>query len=168
MGSKGTTQDEVRERVAITMALLIDGMDRGTIERSISKQYDLTTRQARNYISKARKAMTDELDDWVPYLVGEGMAQRRQLYQEMKQSGDLRGALMVLQDIGHLQGIYAPKRAELTGKDGTPLVMAIPDFAHMHPEELEQEINDLQKRSEVGGPGTAGPSFISAGSSVEN
>jgi hypothetical protein len=53
------------------------------------------------------------------------LARRENLYAKSVLAGDYRAALSCLQDLADLQGLYPPKRAELTGKAGAPVVLSI-------------------------------------------
>ena len=53
--------------------------------------------------------------------------------------------------LAKLLGLYAPTRAEVTGKDGAPLTITTTDIRDMTDEQLERAIANANRRSSAGG-----------------
>lgn len=157
---KRATKAQIAARINRIKLFLAQGEDTGAILRYAAEQWGVKSRQTETYIARAREALQTDFEALRPYALAEALASRRELRRKMKAAGDYRGVLYTLEDEAKLLGLYAPTRSEWTGKNGQPLFPAMPDFASMDAEELDDEIRGLLEQVGAKGPGTPGPSFV--------
>jgi hypothetical protein len=77
------------------------------------------------YIGKADRLIAESCRSSRKKLLRRHLAQRRNLFAKALSAGDYRAALAAARDEAELQGLYPAKKAEVTGKGGTPIVLTV-------------------------------------------
>lgn len=85
----------------------------------------LSDSQLYRYLQGVDELIAESCKGERPKLFDRHLAQRRALYGRAVNTGDLRTALSVLRDEAELLQLYPPRKTELTGKDGGPLIQVI-------------------------------------------
>lgn len=81
----------------------------------------ISNSQLWRYVARADKLLAVSCRTSRKKLLRRHLAQRRNLFAKAVLAGDYRTALAVARDEAELQGLYPPRRTELTGKGGGPL-----------------------------------------------
>ena len=117
------------------LRLLISGAGYPEIRQySTDQGWKLSERQIRRYIEAANRKFAEAVDRNRDQLLGRHLMQRRALYARALKNGDIKTALLVLQDEASLMGLYAPVKIAPTTPDGEhPFRLAV---AHLDVEEL--------------------------------
>ena len=101
--------------------LILDGWTPEQI-RANTAEWGLGPAQVGRYMKEARQRFEEGTALSRAELLSEHIAARRQMRREAKH---IRDKLAVLKDEAELLGLYPPKRHELGGKDGGPVVIAV-------------------------------------------
>ena len=113
-------------RVDAVRLLLLKGQeDTPRLVQDIANKFGVNTRQAYNYIAKAKKQIEDVGAIDRAYRLSEHIALRRDLRRRARDDGDLRMELAAAQDEAKLLGLYPAERHEVGGKDGGPVVIKV-------------------------------------------
>jgi hypothetical protein len=93
------------------------------------------------YIARADQLIAESCRASRRKLLRRHLAQRRNLFAKALSAGDYRAALAAARDEAELEGLYAPKRVEHTGKGGGPLRFSLEEAvaADRELEEWERE-----------------------------
>jgi transposase-like protein len=113
-------------RVDAVRVLLLKGQeDTPRLVQEIANQFGVNTRQAYNYVAKAKKQIVEigEIDR--AYRLAEQIAMRREIRRKAFDTNDLRTALAAAQDEAKLLGLYPADKHEVTGKDGDGMVIRL-------------------------------------------
>lgn len=111
-------------RVDAVRLLLLKGQeDTPRLVQDIASKFGVNTRQAYNYIAKAKKQIENVGAIDRAYRFAEHIALRRDIRRRARDDGDLRMELAAAQDEAKLLGLYPAERQEISGKDGGPVVM---------------------------------------------
>jgi hypothetical protein len=97
----------------------------------------LSVKQVSRYVRAAGKLIEQSCSADRERLLTEHIAKRHTLHARAVAAGDHRTALAVLRDLAELQGMYPPRKTELTGKDGAALAVSAVQ-ATTDPERLER------------------------------
>jgi hypothetical protein len=93
----------------------------------------LSYSQIRRYVQKAEELIRESCRTSRKKLIRRHEAMRRALYAKAVSQGDIRAAMTVLKDLADLQGIYPPKRREVSGADGGPVRVTLEDLLTEEP-----------------------------------
>lgn len=113
-------------RVDAVRLLLLKGQeDTPRLVQDIASKFGVNTRQAYNYVAKAKKQIVEigEIDR--AYRLAEQIAMRREIRRKAFDTNDLRTALAAAQDEAKLLGLYPADKHEVTGKDGDGMVIRL-------------------------------------------
>jgi transposase-like protein len=113
-------------RVDAVRLLLLKGQeDTPRLVQDIATKFGVNTRQAYNYVAKAKKQIVEigEIDR--AYRLAEQIAMRREIRRKAFDTNDLRTALAAAQDEAKLLGLYPADKHEVTGKDGDGMVIRL-------------------------------------------
>ena len=107
------------------MLLLKGQEDTPRLVQDIATKFGVNTRQAYNYVAKAKKQIVEigEIDR--AYRLAEQIAMRREIRRKAFDTNDLRTALAAAQDEAKLLGLYPADKHEVTGKDGDGMVIRL-------------------------------------------
>ena len=111
-------------RVDAVRVLLLKGHeDTPSLVQGIADKFGVNTRQAYNYVAKAKKQIEQVGEIDRAYRLAEHIAVRRDIRRRARDDGDLRMELAAAQDEAKLLALYpADKHAmEVSGKDGGPV-----------------------------------------------
>lgn len=110
---------EKLRRVRIVQEKLLEGANSSDLAHSIVKQWNLSERQAKRYLSEAYEGFYSQTEKSIEQAKGFHLEARRKLY---KRHADTRPsfALEVLKDMAKIEGAYAPIKIDHT-TDGQPL-----------------------------------------------
>jgi hypothetical protein len=132
MGRKAT-QNDIEQRVAIVVAMLLDGHSRGEIISYAQKNWNITPDTTDDiYLTKARERIKSDMAEKRKTHIDDLLGMHFRLYAEAKHKGAYAAANRTLDMINRIMGTYAPTKSELTGKDGQPLQISdsnMPDFS---------------------------------------
>lgn len=116
----------VEVRVDAVRLLLLKGQeDTPRLVQDIAGKFGVNTRQAYNYIAKAKKQIEDVGAIDRAYRTAEHIALRRDIRRRARDDGDLRMELAAAQDEAKLLGLYPAERQEITGKEGGPVELVV-------------------------------------------
>lgn len=111
------TAFEKQKRVKEVVKRLCSGEPQSEILHSISQDWEISDRQAKNYVADARKQLRDLAEADAADERGKAIARMEAIYKDT--SGDSpRVAIEAQKEINKLLGLYAPEKQEHTGKDG--------------------------------------------------
>ncbi len=110
---------------AVRMLLLKGQEDTPRLVQDIATKFGVNTRQAYNYVAKAKKQIAEigEIDR--AYRLAEQIAIRRDIRRRANAKDDYRAELAAAQDEARLLGLYPADKHELTGPDGGDLRVVI-------------------------------------------
>lgn len=91
------------------------------------QKWDVSDRQLWRYIAAGDKILEQTLDRDRARIINRHVAQRRALFARAMSVSDYGVAARVLKDEADLLGLYPPKRSEVTGADGGPVVVEMTD-----------------------------------------
>ena len=157
------TKAEIAKRVEAVFELRLGGAGFADIRQYASvptdregkklEPWDVSDRQLWRYIDDANKLCIERCDARAEHFLARHLLRLERLYAHCLEIGDYRGALAVLRDEAELKGLYAPRKMELTGKDGGPLRFSVEDAVQAD-RELEEAIRggDVQPGAGPGVP----------------
>lgn len=109
-------------RVDAVRVLLLKGHeDTPSLVQGIADRFGVNTRQAYNYVAKAKKQIGEVGAIDRAYRMAEHIAVRRDIRRRARDDGDLRMELAAAQDEAKLLGLYPADRHEVTGEGGGPV-----------------------------------------------
>jgi hypothetical protein len=121
-----STQKIIQARVEEIMQLRLLGALPTDIRRHAEEQkWEVSERQLQRYAASADELLAAAVEKNRDRLMAHHFAARRALFARAMAVSDYRTALAVLKDEGELLALYPAKKTELTGKDGTPMVLKI-------------------------------------------
>src|SRR5262245_57480695 len=138
-----STKAEVVKRIEEVFTLRLGGAEFADIVQYASapeQNWNVSRRQLWNYIAAADQLVKERFDARAEHLLNRHLLQRRTLYAHAMGAGDFRTALAVLQDEAKLEGLYPATKTELTGKDGTPIVLNIKEETISAPRSEERRV----------------------------
>ncbi len=113
-------------RVDAVRLLLLKGQeDTPRLVQDIASKFGVNTRQAYNYVAKAKRQIEDVGAIDRAYRTAEHIAIRRDIRRRARDDNDLRMELEAAKDEAKLLGLYPPSVTEITGKDGEAIPVAI-------------------------------------------
>jgi len=115
-------------RVDAVRVLLLKGHeDTPSLVQGIAERFGVNTRQAYNYVAKAKKQIENVGAIDRAYRLAEHIAVRRDIRRRARDAEDLRMELAAAQDEAKLLGLYpADKHSmELTGEGGGPVTFRV-------------------------------------------
>ncbi len=113
-------------RVDAVRVLLLKGHeDTPSLVQGIADKFGVNTRQAYNYVAKAKKQIAEVGAIDSAYRLAEHIAVRRDIRRRARDGNDLRMELAAAQDEAKLLGLYPADRHEVTGTDGGPVVIKV-------------------------------------------
>jgi hypothetical protein len=114
--TKKSSKAIVQARVAEVLKMRLAGAEFHDIvqyasetDEATSRPWNVTERQLRNYVRDSDLLLARSLEEKVKPLFNLHRAQRRDLFRQALQTGDLRTALSVLKDEAELLGLYPGK-----------------------------------------------------------
>lgn len=122
---KRATKAKVKQRTNQVAKMLMSGVNRADIVQFVSKEWGLDERTGDDYISRAKEAILESLDDKRDLHLAMALRRLSDLYTKTLRVDDYKGALSVQKEINKLIGLYAPERREYTGADGKDLVFKL-------------------------------------------
>jgi hypothetical protein len=121
-----STKKTVRKRVEEIFSLRLLGALPTDIRRHAEmKKWNVSDRQLQRFTAEADELLAQSLEDNRDRLMAYHFAARRALYARAMAAGDLSTAGRILKDEAELLNLYPTKRAEVTGKNGAPIVLNI-------------------------------------------
>src|SRR5262245_66635512 len=138
-----STKAEVLKRVEEVFKLRLGGAEFADIReyaREPEQGWNVSDSQLWRYIAAADKLVKERFDAKAEHLLHRHLLQRRTLYAHTMGAGDFRTALAILQDEAKLEGLYPATKTELTGKDGTPIVLNIKEETISAPRSEERRV----------------------------
>ncbi len=149
-----SSQAETQHRVAEVLRLVLAGAEFPEVRQFAKQQgWKVSDRQLRRYMEAAYRQLAQLSDQDADQLKGRHLMQRRALYARALKGGDLRTALVILQDEAKLEGLYPPTKIAPTTPDGTqpysPIALSerLPRLITAHSEGNEQEVLLLEQAS---------------------
>ncbi len=113
-------------RVDAVRLLLLKGQeDTPRLVQDIASKFGVNTRQAYNYVAKAKKQIEETGAIDRAYRLAEHVALRRDIRRKAFDSNDLRTALAAAQDEAKLLGLYPAEQFDLRGKDGGDITIRV-------------------------------------------
>jgi len=100
------TKAEKTKRIYQVQQLIIDGYGNYEIIQYIADNWNLTERQARNYIKLANELIQEIYDKEIKSKLAWKFVARRRMYRKAMQSEQYALALQILKDISELEGDY--------------------------------------------------------------
>jgi len=100
------TKSEKQKRLFYVQGLIIDGVSNYEILQYITENWNITSRQARNYITLANKNIQKVYDVEIKGKLAWKFVARRRLYRRAIKDENFNLALQVLKDISELEGDY--------------------------------------------------------------
>jgi len=123
---KQASKVEIAQRIEEIMVIRLSGAGFHDVRNyATEKGWAVSRAQLYRYMQEADARIIDSLDKDRPNLLHLHVARRQRLFARCQASGDWRAALAVLKDEAELCGLYPAKKAELTGKDGSPLELVV-------------------------------------------
>lgn len=116
------TKAEHEQRLSQIHALLVNNLSRKDICRYVSEKttWGLTERSIDRYIAEATKMIQASAAFSRDLELGKAIARINDLYSRAHRVQDYKTCLAVQRELSELLGLYAPKRMEHTGPDGSP------------------------------------------------
>ena len=125
-GTNRVDAHTVETRVDAVRVLLLKGQeDTPRLVQEIANQFGVNTRQAYNYVAKAKEQIKDVGAIDRAYRLAEHIAVRRDIRRRARNDGDLRMELAASQDEAKLLGLYPADKHEVSGQDGVPVVIRL-------------------------------------------
>ena len=116
------TKTELRQRVNEVLQMRLAGAEFYDIAQHAEENgWGVGARQLWRYITEADARLDCILEKDREKLVKRHLAQRHALYARCIAVADYRTCLAILKDEGEMLGLYAAKKHEITGKDGSAL-----------------------------------------------
>lgn len=116
---------EVESRVTTIFGLMLNGASRKEIIQYSTEKWDITDRQTDSYIKRARELYEEEMQSTREQHIGLAYARLNGLYMKTTKVQDYRSALAVQREINILLGLHAPTKQEVTGANGSELVIKV-------------------------------------------
>lgn len=164
-------QVTIKKRVEEIFQLRLVGALPTDIRRHAEEQHwGVSERQLQRYTVMADEMLAEAVENNRDRLMAHHYAARRALYARAMAVSDYRTALAVMKDEAELLGLYAAKRTELSGPDGSP-IQSVSAIVEMTDDERAAAINAILARLGQGHTGQAstgeadapGPALGSAG-----
>lgn len=111
LGVRKISKDEIERRIAIVQQLLLEGKSTPLIVQNISKQWDISERQAYHYVDKAWDNFASKYMKQRDKLLGFHVAARLNLFRKAYDNGHYGVCRSILEDLAKLQGLYVNKVA---------------------------------------------------------
>jgi hypothetical protein len=108
----------------------------------------LSDGQLWRYIARSDKLIAESCRASRKRLLRRHLAQRRNLYARAVAAGDVRTALACARDEADLQGLYPPKRREVSGAGGGPVRVTLEDLLDGEPSHEPDDAGGAAGRSE--------------------
>ena len=125
-GTNRVDAHTVETRVDAVRVLLLKGQeDTPRLVQEIANQFGVNTRQAYNFVAKAKEQIKDVGAIDRAYRLAEHIAVRRDIRRRARNDGDLRMELAASQDEAKLLGLYPADKHEVSGQDGGPVVIRL-------------------------------------------
>lgn len=119
--AKKSDAPTTEQRVEMVYRLVLDGWNSVQIVQNISKKWVVTSRQAYNYVRKARTRIKKEAAKSQKNALERHIIARAQL---LKDTNSGRFKLEILKDEAKLLGLYAPKEIKIT----EPVILRVKGF----------------------------------------
>jgi hypothetical protein len=147
------TKAQVRARVEEVLQIRLDGgefwdvreyarekeQEEGSAWHLAPGQKPLSDGQLRRYVSRADAMIAESFRASRKKLLRRHLGWRRNLYAKAVAAGDYRAALAAARDEAELLNLYPPKKTQLTGKGGAPLIPPTP----------EKRLTDAQRQAAI-------------------
>lgn len=127
MAGRKATKAEVRRRVARIYELLLAGATRDQILRYVADPPDglpwgVSERMVDYYIARARVMLEEQAAVRREEMFGLAVARLNDLFRRALARNQLDVARRCQKDLSELLGLEAPRRHEVSGPDGAPLI----------------------------------------------
>jgi hypothetical protein len=143
----------VAQRVEELVCIRLDGAQWWDVRQYVSEksseagscwevkkgEQPLSERQLRRYVRRADAVIEKSIEQDRERAIKRHLARRENMYARALNAGDIRTALAVARDESELLGLYSPKKVELTGKGGGPLLFSVEDAVQAD-RELEEAL----------------------------
>lgn len=120
-GKGRVSRPEVDARVDRVLSLLVSGASPEEVRHFLASNYDISPRQAAEYLGKAREVLRERAEPMRDEALGTALERYRSLYKTATLSGDLRAAIAAQTRIDKLLGLEAPLQTEISGRGGGPV-----------------------------------------------
>ena len=127
-GSNRVDAHTAETRVDAVRLLLLKGQeDTPSLVQGIANKFGVNTRQAYNYVAKAKKQIEEVGAIDHAYRLAEHIAIRRDIRRRARDAEDLRMELAAAQDEARLLNLYPGDKhsVQLTGEGGGPVVVQV-------------------------------------------
>jgi 5'-3' exonuclease len=104
--TRSKRQAEARRRVEQVREWIEEGRAREDIVSLCQEQWDIKTRQADEYISRAKENIADQIENAAATDFSWHVRMRLSLFRRANATDDVQKALAVLKDLATLQGMY--------------------------------------------------------------
>lgn len=118
---------EIDRRVTEVYKLLCRGANRAQVVRHCSDKWGIGSRQAENYMARARKQMRELLAESREDLLSIEIAFRNDLLLEASQKGKLFTALQIADSRARLLGLFEPSSEQQSKTSGIELRLVMPE-----------------------------------------
>jgi len=115
---------------AVRLLLLTGKEDTSRLVQDIAAKFGVNTRQAYNYVAKAKQQIEEVGAIDRTYRLAEHIAIRRDIRRRARDANDLRMELAAAQDEAKLLGVYPSDRHEISGPNGEPIEQNTHVFSH--------------------------------------
>ena len=115
------TQAEVDKRVTDVVKLIIAGAARAAILQHAATKWEMSERQADEYIRRAKVLIQEENSADRAANHALAVARMNDIYQRTVRVQDYQRAIAAQRELNQLQGLYAPTKTEIAGEGGGPL-----------------------------------------------
>lgn len=116
------TKAEIEVKVTEIFKLLIAGVQRHDIRRYVAEKvkWEVPERTLDRYLSRATELIRASAAFDRNTELGRAISRLHDLYSRSYRVQDFKTCLTIQRELNELLGLYAPKRMEVTGADGSP------------------------------------------------
>lgn len=108
-----TPDQEVRDRVDVTLKLIMEGTRTPEVLSHLERTYGVSTQSAYAYLRRAKAQLAEMRAEDTAANYEKAVRVREDLYRMAIETGDLANARAIAYDLGRLQGLYPQDRAAL-------------------------------------------------------
>lgn len=136
------TDAEVSRRIATIHKLLVAGASRTTILQYAVKTWDVSESMADKYIGRAKETILEQVDRDKDQNLALALERMQEIYQECKSAKNYKGAITAQVEINKLLGLYAPTKQEVTGADGSAVMIKLVRETGFNPQPTISETDE--------------------------
>lgn len=112
---KKSTKAETNRRIFAMYGKMLGGADRQTLLRYGAETWGLSTRQIEDYMTSARRWMSEAQEESKDKELSKSVAQRLDLYFQALDEGNITVCHEIRKDLDKLRGLYPSEKLKLTG-----------------------------------------------------